>query len=276
MAAKLSAEGVSRYQKDGVVAPITVMPPAVAKELCRRLESAEKCFPHQIGPEKRNNAHYVLACLDEIVHHEGILDAVECLIGPDIILTNTVLFIKEPNSLHHVTYHQDATYMGLEPQDSLTAWIALTESTRENGCVRMIQGSHLLDIQQHIDTFGEDNILTRGQQIENIDEERALDIELEPGQMSLHHARTIHGSRPNKTGARRIGIALQSFAHPSTRQVHGEDYALLVRGSDDYGNFSKGPRPKVEVDLANVEFRDRVNARLSEILYAGAEKQRGY
>ena len=140
----------------------------------------------------------------------------------------------------------------------------------------MIQGSHLLDIQQHIDTFGEDNILTRGQQIENINEERALDIELEPGQMSLHHARTIHGSRPNKTAARRIGIALQSFAHPSTRQVHGEDYALLVRGSDDYGNFFKGPRPKGEVDLANVEFRDRVNARLSEILYAGAEKQRGY
>ena len=276
MTTKLSAEEFSRYQKDGVVAPITVMPPAVAKELCCRLESAEKCFPHQIGPEKRNNAHYVLACLDEIVHHEGILDAVECLIGPDIILTNTVLFIKEPNSLHHVTYHQDATYMGLEPQDSLTAWIALTESTRENGCVRMIQGSHLLDIQQHMDTFGEDNILTRGQQIENIDEEHALDIELEPGQMSLHHARTIHGSRPNKTADRRIGIALQSFAHPSTRQVYGEDYALLVRGSDDYGNFTNGPRPKAEVDLANVEFRDRVNARLSEILYAGAEKQRGY
>ena len=247
-----------------------------ANELRRRLESVEGSFPQIIGPEMRNNAHYVLACLDEIVHREEILDAVECLIGSDIVLTNTVLFIKEPNSLHHVTYHQDATYMGLEPQDSLTAWIALTESTRENGCVRMIQGSHLLDIQEHIDTFGEDNILTRGQQIENIDEERALDIELEPGQMSLHHARTIHGSRPNKSGARRIGIALQSFTHPSTRQVHGEDYGLLVRGCDDYGNFSKGPRPKVEVDLSNVEFRDRVNARLSEILYAGAEKRREY
>jgi len=276
MATKLSAEEVLRYQQDGVVAPVTVMSPSVAKELRRRLESVEKCFPQQIGPEKRNNAHYLLACLDEIVHHEEILDAVECLIGPDIILTNTVLFIKEPNSLHHVTYHQDATYMGLEPQDGLTAWIALTESTRENGCVRVIQGSHLLDIQQHIDTFGEDNILTRGQQIENIDEEHALDIELEPGQMSLHHARTIHGSHPNKTADRRIGIALQSFAHPSTRQVHGEDYALLVRGSDGYGNFIKGPRPKAEVDLANVEFRNKVNARLSEILYAGAEKQREY
>lgn len=276
MATKLSLDEVTRYQEEGVVAPVTVMSPAVAKELRRRLESVEKCFPQQIGPEKRNNAHYLLACLDEIVHHEEILDAVECLIGPDIILTNTVLFIKEPNSLHHVTYHQDATYMGLEPQDSLTAWIALTESTRENGCVRVIQGSHLLDIQQHIDTFGEDNILTRGQQIEDIDEEHALDIELEPGQMSLHHARTIHGSHPNKTADRRIGIALQSFAHPSTRQVHGEDYALLVRGSDDYGNFTKGPRPKVEVDLANVEFRNNVNARLSEILYAGAEKQRRY
>ena len=276
MAIKLSVDEISRYQKDGVVAPITVMPVSVASELRRRLESAESSFPQIIGPEKRNNAHYVLACLDEIVHREEILDAVECLIGPDIVLTNTVLFIKEPNSLHHVTYHQDATYMGLEPQDSLTAWIALTESTRENGCVRMIQGSHLLDIQQHIDTFGEDNILTRGQQIDDIDDERALDIELEPGQMSLHHCRTVHGSRPNKTSNRRIGIALQVFVHPSTHQVYGEDYALLVRGRDDYGNFSKGPRPKTEMDLGNVRFRDNANARLSQILYAGAEKQRRY
>ena len=276
MAIKLSVDEISRYQKDGVVAPITVMPVSVASELRRRLESAESSFPQIIGPEKRNNAHYVLACLDEIVHREEILDAVECLIGPDIVLTNTVLFIKEPNSLHHVTYHQDATYMGLEPQDSLTAWIALTESTRENGCVRMIQGSHLLDIQQHIDTFGEDNILTRGQQIENINEERVLDIELEPGQMSLHHCRTVHGSRPNKTSNRRIGIALQAFVHPSTHQVYGEDYALLVRGRDDYGNFSKGPRPKTELDLGNVRFRDNANTRLSQILYAGAEKQRRY
>jgi len=276
MVTKLSDDEVSRYQKDGVVAPITVIQPSVANELRRRLESAENSFPELIGPEKRNNAHYVLACLDEIVHHDEILDAVECLIGPDIVLTNTVLFIKEPNSLHHVTYHQDATYMGLEPQESVTAWIALTESTRENGCVRMIQGSHLLDIQEHIDTFGENNILTRGQQIENIDEKSALDIELEPGQMSLHHARTIHGSRPNNTADRRIGIALQSFAPPSTRQAYGKDYALLVRGNDDYGNFSKGPRPKAEVDLANVEFRNTVNARLSEILYAGADKRRGY
>ena len=276
MATKLSVEEISRYQKDGVVAPITVMPASVASELRHRLESVEKCFPQQIGPEKRNNAHYLLACLDEIVHHEEILDAVECLIGPDIVLTNTVLFIKEPNSLHHVTYHQDATYMGLEPQTSLTAWIALTESTRENGCVRVIRGSHRLDIQQHIDTFGVDNILTRGQQIEDVDEDSALDIELEPGQMSLHHARTIHGSGPNKTSDRRIGIALQSFAHPSTRQVHGQDYALLVRGRDEHGNFTKGSRPNAEVDLANVAFRDRVNTRLSEILYAGAEKQRGY
>jgi len=276
MAIKLSDDEVACYQKDGVIAPITVMPVPVANELRHRLESAESSFPQLIGPEKRNNAHYVLACLDEIVHREEVLDAVECLIGPDIVLTNTVLFIKEANSLHHVTYHQDATYMGLEPQNSLTAWIALTESTCENGCVRMIRGSHRLEIQQHIDTFGEGNILTRGQQIENVDEKHAVDIELEPGQMSLHHARTIHGSRPNNTTDRRIGIALQSFAHPSTRQVHGQDYALLVRGSDGYGNFTNGPRPKAEVDHANVEFRNKVNARLAEILYAGAEKQRGY
>ena len=77
MATKLSAEEVLRYQQDGVVAPVTVMSPSVAKELRRRLESVEKCFPQQIGPEKRNNAHYLLACLDEIVHHEELLDAVE-------------------------------------------------------------------------------------------------------------------------------------------------------------------------------------------------------
>ena len=157
---KLSVDDISRYQKDGVVAPITVMQPSVANDLRRRLESAENSFPELIGPEKRNNAHYILACLDEIVHRKEILDAVECLIGPDIVLTNTVLFIKEPNSLHHVTYHQDATYMGLEPQTSLTAWIALTPSTSENGCVAMVPSSHLNGIYPHIDRYGPDNILT--------------------------------------------------------------------------------------------------------------------
>ena len=85
MAIKLSADEISRYQNDGVVAPITVMQPSVACELRRRLESVESSFPQIIGPEKRNNAHYVLACLDEIVYREEILDAVECLIGSDIV-----------------------------------------------------------------------------------------------------------------------------------------------------------------------------------------------
>ena len=179
-----------------------------------------------LNPTNRNNAHIAFTFLDEIIHHPAVLDAVEDIIGPDILCWGTVLFIKEPESEAYVSWHQDLTYTPIKPHDGVSIWLALSPSNRETGCMRMLPGTHRDGIRTHQDTFGEHNVLTRGQNIDAIDPDNAVDLVLEPGQMSLHHGRTIHGSAPNLGNERRIGVVVQQFIPPHVRETHGEGYAL--------------------------------------------------
>ena len=274
MPKRLTPAQIVDYQRDGFVAPVDVMSESEAHELRRRFEETERRYPERLHREQRNNAHYEFGFMDETVHDSRILDAVEDLIGPDILLWSTVLFIKEPRSSAHVSFHQDATYMGIEPQVGVTAWLALTEATTANGCMLMERASHRGDIREHHDTFGDDNILTRGQTIRAVNRDRVVPIELAPGQISLHHVRTVHASAPNTSDGRRIGIALQSFFPPAAKQTHGDDFALLVRGEDRFGHFRPARRPLSDAEPEGTRFRDAANERFAQILYAGAEIRR--
>ena len=140
--------------------------------------------------------------------------------------------------------------------------------------MRMIPGSHRGLVREHVDTFGEENILTRGQEIRDVDEDRSVETPLRPGQVSLHDQRVIHSSRPNRSGDRRIGFAIQSYIPPYVTQTKGRTHAQLVRGKDLFGNFESAPRPQADMAPQDVELRDTVNAVWSEILYEGAQKRR--
>ena len=247
-----------------------------AVALRRKLEDAEQRYPDAIHQENRNNAHLIFPFLDQVVRHKIIVDCVEDLIGPDIQLWGSVLFSKEPQSSGYVSWHQDATYMGLEPHDYLTPWLALTPSDPENGCMRVIPASHLDPIRDHIDTFEENNILTRGQKIQGIDEQKAIDLILRPGQMSIHHPRLIHGSSPNRSNQRRIGLAIQSYISPSIKQIHGKGYTTHIRGLADKFSFELGPHPAKDMDPDCVAWREKVNRNWTEILYLGADRKRSY
>jgi len=208
----LSQQQINSYQEEGFISPIEVMFEDDALSYAQRLEAAEANYPVDLTGVNRNNAHLCFTFLDELAYHPRVLDAVENLLGPNFFLWGSVLFIKEPKSSHFVSWHQDATYMHISPRNFVTPWIALTHSDRHTGCMSMIPGSHVNDIQPHTDTYGEDNILTRGQEVINVDPSQAVDLILKPGQMSLHHAMTIHGSQPNQSQhQRRIGFPLQSF-----------------------------------------------------------------
>jgi len=207
----LTDRQIAQYHDDGFLSPIDVMREDEAITYRERFEVAEQKYPEHAHAEKRNNAHLSYKCLDELAHHSIILDAVEDLIGPDISLWATVLFIKEPQTSHYVSWHQDATYMGMNKNDFVTPWLALSPSNLETGCMSMIPGSHKNHIRPHDDTFAEDNILTRGQVVRDVDESQAVNLILRPEQMSLHHAEIIHGSRQNKSQSRRIGFAMQSY-----------------------------------------------------------------
>lgn len=241
----LSQEQVQSYDRDGCVFPVTIMSPIEAKRHRARLEQAEA---------ERGRMHYmtkpylVFTSAAEIGRHPALLDAVESILGPDILLWDSAYVIKEPNNQRFVSWHQDLTYWGLDSDRLVTAWFALSPSTPENGCMKFIPGSHLQGKQDHRDTYAEDNILHRGQEIADVDDSRAVDIVLRPGQASLHHGWVTHGSGANPSSERRIGLTLQ-YTVPGVRQVVGElESATLVRGVDNFGHFE--PEPVCRSDFA--------------------------
>ena len=182
--------------------------------------------------------------MDELIRHPVILDAVEDIIGPDILCWNAVWWIKEPQSPTYVAWHQDRPYLGLDTDDFITAWLALSPATLESGCMRILPGSHREPPLPHVDLFGEDNLLSRGQEISvPIDESLAVAMELEPGQISLHNVGLAHTSAPNLSNDRRIGLSMH-YIPPSNRQLQtDQDTATLVRGEDRFGYFKLLPRP---------------------------------
>ena len=272
----LSKQQIQQYREQGFLAPVDIMSEDEAAGYLRQLQAAEAEYADELNGENRNNPHLAFCFLDEIVHHPRVLDAVEDLIGSHFGLWGSVLFIKEPQSSHFVSWHQDATYMGVEPHDFVTPWLALTPSNPEMGCMSMIPGSHLDPIHRHDETFHEDNILTRGQQIGDVDETQAVDLILRPGQMSFHHARTIHGSRPNRSTQRRAGYAIQAYAPAGTRQVLGENLWMPVRGDFMADDFVELQRPRADMDAAAAGERERANQNWAQILYHGANQKRNY
>ena len=276
MGKKLSDEQIESYHRDGFVFPIDVMSVAQAEQLHDRLVEAEARYPREISATNRNNAHLTFQCVDDIVHHAGILDAVEDLIGPNILAWGSVLFIKNPDAKSFVSWHQDLTYLTLDACDGVTAWLALTPANRHTGCMQMIPGSHRFGIYPHEDEFGADNILTRGQTITTIDESQAVDIILQPGQISLHHGHTVHASAPNHSGQRRVGVALQQYIPTHMRETNARGFAQLARGHDEYGNFELLPRPEGDMPALGQDVRARTNQHWAGMLYSGAEQKRAY
>jgi chlorinating enzyme len=272
----LSQAQITQYHEAGFISPVDVLSEQEANEYLQRFEEAERRYPALAHAHKRNNVHLSFKCLDELAHHRVILDAVEDLIGAHFSLWATVLFCKEPQSPHYVSWHQDATYMGMSASEFVTPWLALTPSTLATGCMQMIPGSHKGAIFEHEDTFAEDNILTRGQVARGIDETAAVDLILKPGQMSLHHARVVHGSRPNTTAQRRIGFAMQSYMPPQIVQVVGKNLWLDIRGVNDRPDSLRLHRPQCDADPIAAADRELADANLDDILYRGAAQKRGY
>jgi len=272
----LSQAQITQYHEAGFISPVDVLSEQEANEYLQRFEEAERRYPALAHAHKRNNVHLSFKCLDELAHHRVILDAVEDLIGAHFSLWATVLFCKEPQSPHYVSWHQDATYMGMSASEFVTPWLALTPSTLATGCMQMIPGSHKGAIFEHEDTFAEDNILTRGQVARGIDETAAVDLILKPGQMSLHHARVVHGSRPNTTAQRRVGFAMQSYMPPQIVQVVGKNLWLDIRGVNDRPDTLRLHRPQCDADPIAAADRELADANLDDILYRGAAQKRGY
>ena len=261
----------TRFDNDGYVFPHRVFPTDEALGFREQIEALLDSDP-RVAEYARGLAHLVFPLIDQLARDERIIDVAEAILGPDVMLWGAGFFPKAPNTTSFVSWHQDLTYWGFDSTEEVTVWLALSPVTVENGCMRFLPGSHRDGIVAHKDTFGEDNSLTRGQVIDiDIDENKTVQITLDPGEVSLHHGRMFHASGPNTTDRWRLGLAIQYIA-PSMRQVVArEDYAQLVRGVDRFGHFKDLPRPKVNFDKDGIAARERVMAAQSEALYIGAE-----
>ena len=272
----LSSNQLKQYEDEGFVSPIDIFSKDKAKEIRNEIELIEKEMPDELEKSGRYNAHLISPLLDKVTHNSEILDAVQSLIGKDILVCGTTLFIKNPNVKGFVSYHQDAKYIGLEPHNWVTAWVAITDSNENNGCMRMWSGSHKDNLKDHDQNFNERNLLTRGQTINNVPKEKTTPLILKAGQMSLHHPAVVHGSELNHSNDRRIGFVIQSYIGTNVKQILGKNSVQLARGKDNFNFHKKIGRTKSLLDKNDLKIKKKENDNLQEIFYKGSSKKGTY
>jgi ectoine hydroxylase-related dioxygenase (phytanoyl-CoA dioxygenase family) len=261
------------YRRDGYYFPVPALSSKEVAHFRNCLEEHEAKSGEPLQGNFRHKAHLLFTWVDELVHHPKIVDAAEDVLGPNLLCWTTNFFIKEANSPGFVSWHQDAFYWGLSKDDVMTAWVALSPANLQSGCMKFVPGSQTQDHLQHVDTFHKDNLLSRGQEIAvKIDSEKTVDCILDPGEMSLHHVKLVHGSEPNRSNDRRIGLAIR-YIPTDVRQLKVRDSATLVRGTDRDGNFDHEPRPKRDLDERALAAHADAVGRQVKALYSGTDKQ---
>ncbi|MEO5861106.1 MAG: phytanoyl-CoA dioxygenase family protein [Burkholderiales bacterium] len=269
----LSPREVEAFFERGYHFPKRVLSSKEAATYRARLEAFERTQGGPLSGALRNKPHLLFTWIDALVRHPTILDAVEAILGPNLLVWSSSFFSKEANDPAYVSWHQDSTYWGLSAPDVITAWVGFTDSNVSNGCMQVIPGTHLKDQLPHKDTFAENNLLTRGQEVEvDVDPDDAVNLIMQAGEMSLHHVRLVHGSPPNPSNDRRIGYAIR-YVPTTVYQTAGKrDSAMLVRGIDTYHHFDPEPRPIVDFGADERAFHAASNEESMRILYRGTDK----
>lgn len=269
---RLNDGQAAAYKRDGYLFPIDIYSESEAADLRRQLEEIEdvvKDNPDQSRAVQKRPA-WVLPFIDRIVRDPRIVGAVASVLGPNVLVYNAAFFIKEPHTPNFVSWHQDLHYWGFNKLDEVTAWLALSPATTASGCMQFVPGSHERDV-EHRDTFSADNMLTRGQELAvEVDPGDTVDVELKPGQISLHHGRMFHSSGPNHSADRRIGLAIR-YITPEMCQVGGERLgATLACGEDTHGHYEHVPAPKGILNQEDMERYRRLMALDHSIKFRGA------
>ena len=275
MAKVLDRRAVEQYRGDGYYFPVDVLDADEVAANRARLEAFEAGQGQPVHGPQRSKSHLLFKWVDDLMRHPRILDAVEDLIGPDILCWNTIFWIKEARSPSFVSWHQDVRYWGLDTSELVTAWVALSPASEESGCMRVLPRSHRKPVLPHRDEYHDDNLLTRGQEIAvDVDESKTVSMALAPGQASLHNVGLAHASGPNQSDDRRIGISMHYISTRTRQTAGGWDSAALVRGEDRYGHFHLAPVPERDFDPEVLPFHERASGALRDILFRDAERVR--
>lgn len=268
----LSDDAVRAYRESGYRFPLRVLSDGEVATARATMETTEARIGGPIAGRLNQKPHLIFPWVADLIRHPRVLDAVEDVLGPDLFCWGAQFFAKPAGDPAFVSWHQDGTYWGLSSPDVVTAWIALTPSVPESGCMKVVPGTHLSQV-PHVDTFAETNLLSRGQEIAvDVRKEDEVDVVLQPGEMSLHHVLIFHGSEPNRAAWPRIGFAVR-YVPTHVHQLNGEkDSATLVRGVDRFGHFEHERTPREEMGAEEEAHHAAVLERQLAILYRGAEK----
>jgi len=258
----------SDFDRNGFFAPIRVL--SDAEILNYRTLLQDTLMDRLENPSVSNRyvwqLHLLMPWLAELVQQPLILDAVEQVLGSNILVWNSGFIIKRPGDNQYTSWHQDRTFWGLRPERAVTAWIAFTKSTRENGCLLIIPGTHCEGQIEHVNRYAKGNMLSRGQEIDlNVSSKKAVAVDLQPGEMSLHDISVVHSSERNSSAEIRIGCNITYIA-PEIRQTLGSDTAYLVRGQDNQRNFYLAPTPHDSESKETQEYYAKVALERSNIL----------
>lgn len=239
---------VAAYRRDGFVGPVDLLTTAEAAGLRRKIEAVEARMGGQIQKRCKIKAHLPFPFLCEVIAHPRLLDAVEDIIGPDILCWGSSFFQKEAHDPGFVSWHQDSAYYGIEPPDTLTAWLAISDSTLVSGCMKFIPGTHDKGIYGHAELKSAENLLSRGQTILGVEEDRAVPMVLRAGQFSFHKEDCVHGSAPNRSDDRRIGLSIHYVAPTVRETAFPGASALVLRGRDSEGHWGSDRLPRRDWD----------------------------
>jgi non-heme Fe2+,alpha-ketoglutarate-dependent halogenase len=272
----LSAEQRQFYDDNGFLFPLKVFSENETAEFRQQFDhytAQNRERLSQLIPRERRAVygltHLMLPWVYRMASHPGVLDAVEGAIGPNILVWGSDWFVKFPGDAAYISWHQDGAYWGLQPPQVTTAWIALSPSTLESGCMQVMPGTQKTQLPQR-ETYARDNALSRGQEIAlDVDESKAVALCLSPGEMSLHHIGIAHGSKANTANYARIGIAIRYIAPEVVQKGTEKQIVQLVRGKDEHGNFEIVEPPGD--DESAQEIRKQAEQKMLKNVYPAAK-----
>jgi non-haem Fe2+, alpha-ketoglutarate-dependent halogenase len=264
----LTPQQVAAYRYDGFLFPLPALTPEEVATCLAGLDRLERDLGAPVAEADikwRSHAYAHSPWFNRLIRHPRILDAVEDVIGPNILVWTSTFFIKEPHSPTFAAWHQDSTYFGLDPHEQVCAWVALTDASAEAGCMEHVSSRGAPRQLRHAPLGLAHSINRAGQTIaEAFDPSNPVSMVLPAGSFSLHHEFAAHRSAPNRTARRRIGIGLNYI--PTHVRVNGSVRlcAMLVRGEDSYGHFDLIDPPVAERDPAALAVHQRVSDRYRE------------
>jgi non-heme Fe2+,alpha-ketoglutarate-dependent halogenase len=268
----LTDKQIAAYAENGFLSPFTLCSPAEAGTMHDRFEDMERTLGEEPQKRFRVKAHLPFPWLCDLISHPRLLDAVEDLIGPDILCWGSSFFTKKAADPRFISWHTDTFYYSFDPAETLTAWFSFNDATVESGCMRYIPGSHK---ETAIHDFFPDanNLAGQGQTARDVDESRAADAVLRAGEVVFHHESVIHGSQPNNSDHPRVGFSIH-YCAPHVRETRFDGAtALLLRGTDTHGYWDPDPMPKQDFDPDCIQwmldYRARFKAASAQKVVAG-------